>query len=305
MKVHDWNKLSDRRKQEISKRKAVFIAGSRELSPKRIAQLYKGLAKTGDLVWGVLKDEYIPGFAGSPQFKSLKLSDLPAGDYDVINYYQRDQEYLFAELDFKAVILVNGSWERMLHLRSDYWVLERKRVPSKRVSPFSSEAEAKAYPILIKDELEELLKFDAEKTYSAAELLELAGRVGKASFEWTFQTGAILSRQGKVLAVSYNRIMPYETYALHHGSSKEQHFSPPNDQNHYDTNHAELELLIQALHRQISLKGCDLTINLLPCPACARALARTELKRIYYHLDHSEGYGFKLLTEAGKELIRI
>jgi deoxycytidylate deaminase len=92
---------------------------------------------------------------------------------------------------------------------------------------------------------------------------------------------------------------------LHKGASKEKYLAPPHDLNHFDTNHAEVELILTALNQGLNLTNASLYINLLPCPICARMLARTPIKEIIYQHDHSQGYGFKLLTQAGKTLRRI
>lgn len=143
------------------------------------------------------------------------------------------------------------------------------------------------------------------KKFSDQELLKLAKQVSHFSCDYTFQTGAILARDQRVLAAAYNRVVPYKTYILHHGASKEAHFSPSQDLNYFDTNHAEVELLIKASQAGLDLSDSSLFINLLPCPNCARMLARTPIAEIVYQHDHSQGYAFKLLQGVGKQVRRV
>ena len=43
----------------------------------------------------------------------------------------------------------------------------------------------------------------------------------------------------------------------------------------------------------------------MPCPTCARAIAKTEIEEVVYELDHSDGYAVKLLESSGKKIKRV
>jgi dCMP deaminase len=313
MKIYDWNKLSSSNLKKLKSTQVVFVAGSRDMSVERITQLAQGLAAQTSVVWGCLKDNYIPGLEGSLQFRSLacrNLAEILDGvqvkhPITIMLYYQRDWQYIIRELDMSTAILINGSWHKMLHLRPEFWEMERMGINIKRISPFTGEKEAKAYAATILGEYGDENQLFTGSDYSDSELMRLSTEVAKRSFDWVWQIGAVLARDGKPLLAGYNRVVPYESASMHHGSTREENFSPPNDQNHYDTCHAEMDLLIQAQRQDVDLKGTKLYINLLPCPACARVLARTDISEIVYENDHSEGYGFRLLSKAGKQLTRV
>lgn len=307
----DWNKLSESEAKELAKwsRQAVFIMGSRELSAKRIEQ-FASLAKQKPVLWGVLKDEFVAGFAGSPQFRTLQFEGLnrslaASKNIRVLSYFQRDIIYIAKSLKPANVLGVNGSWHKVLHVRPEYWEFINKGVRFNLVSPFSSETAAREFAEKLNPEVSRLGNYVEGKKYNDEELLTLAGNIAKRSYATDWQTGAVLAHGGKVLATAHNSVVPYETAALHEGSSREKHFSPPNDLNHYDTIHAEAELLLIALREKLSLKGTALYINLLPCPTCAKLIGRSEVQEIFYQHDHSEGYAFKLLSRMGKKLHRL
>jgi deoxycytidylate deaminase len=92
---------------------------------------------------------------------------------------------------------------------------------------------------------------------------------------------------------------------MHYGAAREIHFSPPHDVNHYDTVHAEVELILQASRQKIGLKDTSFFINTLPCPMCARMLSQTDIKELVYQNDHSEGYAIKMLEACGKIVRRL
>lgn len=266
----------------------------------------------------------------------------------ILSYHQRDLEFILEEIKLAAVILINGSWHRTIHTRKEYWLLEKKKIPLKFISPFINEEEAQDYINEVKPKLDEILNsIDFSKTYTHEELIELAtSKISKLSFDHTYQTGCLIASKGKILSYGYNKVLPYATNAMHFGSSREKNFSPPGDLNNYDAVHAEIDCLLNL--GKISIQNdyylnskekkspskpytneykykdtisnpiinqepkaysesddLSLYINLLPCPTCAKAIAISRIKKIYYSADHSEGYAIKLLKAAGKEAVRI
>lgn len=315
MQLYSWEQLAKQNKQTLAKKQPILILGARDISQERIQDLTQQLLAKRAVVWGCLSDKFIPGLEGSPQFKSLKLkklktalADLSADGADksisILSYPQQYAQYLIKEIDWSAVIGIHGSWHKAFHYRPEYYQINKKGLSYKLVGSFVDESEAKDYYQHIKTKLPQL-KVKKTKNYSDEELLELADQEAKKSFDYTFQTGVVLAENGRFLAAAHNKVVPYETYMLHQGASKEINLAPPHDLNHFDTNHAEVELILKAASEDINLKGTSLYINLLPCPICARMLARTPIKEVVYQYDHSEGYGFKLLEEAGKKLRRV
>jgi len=338
--VVDWNKISEKQKKEISKDKPIFICGPRDISEKRILQLTKQLTKPPSpelgrgrsgvvvpaLLWGCLKDEYIPEMKGE-QFRSLnvdklnkalrEIPDQVRNDIIIFHYYQRDWIYILKELDFKAIILINGSWHRMIHVRPEFWEIVNKKTPYKLVSAFVNEEEAKKKFSIFNSQfsnkkfknLKLKIKNSKKDLFTIEQLMQISLDAASHSWDWVFQTGCALAKENnkgyEFLLSSHNTVVPYESYSSHFGSVREKNFSPPNDANHYDTNHAEVELLIKAGDQKIDLDGTTLFINLLPCPSCAKMISRTKIKEIAYKHDHSDGYAFKLLTQSGKIVRRI
>src|SRR5581483_5306126 len=195
-----------------------------------------------------------------------------------------------------------GSWKYAFHTQPPYYVLANKRIDYELVSPFVNETEAKAYEQATDQEIARQNTFSSGQ-FSEAEMLERADRAARFSYDHSFQTGAVLGKKisssshlYEFIAYSYNKIVPYQTYAMLHGASREQHFSPPHDLNHYDTVHTEVMMVLKGLN----ITGTTLFINLLPCPTCARMCAEADIQEFVYQHDHSDGYALKLLNEAGK-----
>ena len=311
----DWNELAFASKKPLNSLKATFIAAPRELSPARFTQLVKDYLPKGNVILGLAKEPFVVGFEDQPQFRMLgretvqpiidKVNSSPS-KYKIatLTYTQRDLLYVINSLSIRQFVGIRGSWKYSFHTQAPYYALMQKGVPYQLVSPFTDESEAKEYARQTK-----LPKPPASGAYGEQEMLDIATQAAKQSYDYSFQTGASLgSKKGgkyALLATTYNPVIPYQTYAMHFGAAREINFSPPHDINHYDTVHAEAELIIKAQKEKLDLKSTTLFINLLPCPTCARMLSQTDIAEYVYREDHSDGYAVKMLELAGKKVRRV
>jgi deoxycytidylate deaminase len=296
----------------------IFIAAPRELSAKRFTQIVKHYLPKGNIALGISDEEYVVGFENQPQFKMLRqktvqeiidkvaASDSPNKVF-VYSYSQKNLADVVANLtDSQRVLLVNGSWKYAFHNSESYKILTKNNVPIKFISPFVDENEAKTY----QQSHEPLIDLPLRGTLlDEQEMFNVVDQAAKQSFDYSFQTGAVLGKKhnGKYefIAATFNRVIPYQTYALHHGNSREKNLSRPHDTNHYDTVHAEMEFLVEAARGDYDLEGATMFINLLHCPNCARVLSQTTLDGTVYRYDHSDGYAEKLFKLCGKKVKRV
>jgi deoxycytidylate deaminase len=311
----DWGELAFGSKKPLKELKAIFIAAPREISPARFTEIVKTYLPHGNIVLGIAKEDYILGFEDQLQFKTLRATMLQKVIDKVntsksphkiatLSYFQRETAFILDKIPFKKALFVNGSWKHLFHSRPVYFTLTSRGIPYELISPFTDEAEAKAYEKKITSP-----QIKPSGTFTDVEMLEMAEESAKRSYDYGFQTGVALGRKkGKgyeLLEWSFNKVVPYQTYAMLHGASRETNFSPMHDLNHYDTIHAEVDLMVKAQKAGLDLRGTTLFINLLPCPSCARMFTETDIAEFVYVEDHSDGYGFKMLTLAGKKVRRI
>lgn len=326
----DWSALAFSSKKPLRKLKATFIAAPREISEARFKQLIKAYLAKGNIIIGLAKEPYVDGFEGQPQFRMLQTKTIQQviGQVNTaskthriytLSYFQRELPFILEKLAFRHVVLINGSWKYVFHNSPAYYYLANSRTSYEMVSPFAGEDEAKAYEQKTDRQIYKHLDEAGvlnKKTYTEAELLHIAELGAARSYDYSFQTGTALGRpipgkpgEYQLVISTYNKVVPYQTYAMHHGAARETHFSPPNDLNHYDTVHAEVQLLIEtakaAANPKASLKGTTLFINLMPCPPCARMLSETDIDEFVYIIDHSDGYAVKILEAAGKKIRRV
>lgn len=314
----NWASLAFSSKKPLRELNAIFIAAPREMSEKRFTQLVKTYLPKGNILLGIANEPFIEGFGNQPQFKTLKLEQVAkiidkvntstsVNKVYVLSYFQRELPYILEKVAFKHVVLVNGSWYLSFHTTPAYYAIVNNKQSYEYVSPFASEEEARNYALPY---IDPPLPKNQKATQTAHEMMRLASHAATLSFATDYQTGAVLGRlvennSYQFLAHACNTVVPYLTYAMHNGAAREIHFSPPNDQNYYDTIHAETALILRLLKQKIDPTGTTLFINLLPCPNCARMLCGTDIAEVIYEIDHSDGYAVTLLEAAGKKVTRI
>jgi deoxycytidylate deaminase len=330
--AYDWADLAFGSKKPLKELKATFVAAPREMSISRFKKLVKDYLPQGNMVIGFAKETFVDGFEDQPQFRMLQRTLVqtvidqvntasPKHKIYTLEYFQRELPHLVEKLNVARVVLVNGSWKHVFHASPTFYMLTAKKIPYDMVSPFTDEHEAKSYEQHINKEI--FARLDAtgalhpDALYTEAEMLRIAALYAQTSFDYSFQTGTALGmpipgKSGKsdkyrLMLTTTNKVVPYQTYAMLHGASREKNFSPPHDLNHYDTVHAEVWILIRAqqAEQKVDMRGSTLFINLMPCPSCARMLSQTDIETFVYSIDHSDGYAVQMLEAAGKKVRRV
>lgn len=316
----DWDMLAFDSKKPLSELKATFIAAPRQMSQARLKQLIKEYLPKGNVVIGIAKQDFVDDLAPNPAFRTLKRGDVqelltkvnaasPKYKLYTFHYAQRHLVHVLEKVTWRQLVLVRGSWHKSFHLQPPYFMAVQKHLPMIYVSPFADEAEAMAAAEQYDKELTKQYFLPTRASYTDKQMMDIATVIAQRSLDYAFQIGVSLGKRSKdkykLLLATYNRVIPYQTYAMHFGNSRENNFSAPNDLNHYDTIHAEMMAIVEAGKQGVSLQGTTLFINVLPCPTCARTLSQTEITEFVYQQDHSDGYAVQLLEKAGKIVRRL
>lgn len=313
----DWKALKSQDIEEINKLNAIFIVAPRTVSERRLKQVIKHYLPKAPIIMGVSLEPYVIGFDQQPQFKMMEedafiplvkavQESSSSHKFHLLHYSQTLLADIVKQLDFKRVLLVNGSWKYAFHNSEASQILKDKKIAYKFISPFSDENEAHDYERRTTKDISVPQLNDA---LTDSQMIHTADEIAKQSYDYSFQTGALLGRKsGKkydIVLAGFNKVIPYQTYALHHGNSREKYESLPHDTNHYDTIHAEMMIVTEALKRRIDLCETSLFVNLLPCPNCARTLSQTDISEVVYKHDHSDGYAETLLKLCGKKVRKV
>ncbi len=274
----------------------------------------------GRLLFGCLKDEWIPGLEESLQFKPLpfevcgkNISKLTKDEKQIksiaiLKHFHKDTKYIIKELKPFKVMFINGSWAGQIHYQSFYWKACDVGAKIELISPFTSDREARRFAMKVCKEYEKTKLYSKTKKYGEKEIFQILNKKRKQSWDWIGQVASALVKGGKILALEHNKVLPYEAYQMHNGSIRERMQIPSQEMIETQlTNHSECEVLESARRRKLNLKGSKLYVNLFPCPVCAKILSRTEIDEIVYCKDYNLGndIGYKILKMMGKKLKRV
>lgn len=296
-------------------KRATLVLAPREMTQQRVKEIIKLALTRGDLIFGIAEEAYVSSFEGQPQFKMLDLKALQPiqqtiasanspRNFSIITYPQSQTDDLIRSVRPNRVIVVRGSYSDSFHRLSTYKLLRRRNISFEYQSPFVNDGEAREYLTNIAKQLPKINDLSG----SAEDMMTLAKHIASRSFDYV-QVGAVIAEKTengyKLLESACNEVIPFQAYAWHYGSSREDNLAGFHDAYHYDTIHAEMNAFARLSNKNISLKGKSLFVSMMCCPNCARNLSVTELDEVIYADSHSEEYSEKLFEDSGIKVRRI
>ena len=125
---------------------------------------------------------------------------------------------------------------------------------------------------------------------------------GQKTSDWWRSVGAIAVKDGRVLFRSHNTHVPSEHSPYVHGDIRD--FVEAGK--HSDVTsalHAEKGIIVEAARHV--LEGTSIYVSVFPCPDCAKLLAYSGIKCLYYSSGHASFDGQKILHEKGVEIVFV
>ncbi len=136
------------------------------------------------------------------------------------------------------------------------------------------------------------------------ELMRKALTAAQKSADWWRQIGGLISKNGEVLYVGFNKNIPSSFYIDTFGDPR-SNFDAGIRIDLVTTIHAEANIIASAARDGKSLKGSDIYTTTFPCPTCARLITQAGIKRVYYHKGYSMLDAEMILKGAGIEIILV
>lgn len=137
------------------------------------------------------------------------------------------------------------------------------------------------------------------------EFMLMAQNQGLNSSDIWRRIGAVLvNKQGKVVEVSENKSLPTVYSPLIDGDIRMIN-KRGQGLDLYNTVHAESYLVAYAARHGISLEGASIYTTDFPCPPCAKLVAESGIKKLYYRQGYAVANGVQILKSAGVTIIRV
>lgn len=124
------------------------------------------------------------------------------------------------------------------------------------------------------------------------------------SADWWRQVGAALVKDGVLVSLAHNEHMPEEELPNILGDTRALYKKGVNI-NYVTAAHAEVGVIGEAAQKGIATEGAELFVTDFPCPYCARLIAKSGVRKIYYMRGYAVLGGDEFFKEMGIEAVRI
>ncbi len=130
-----------------------------------------------------------------------------------------------------------------------------------------------------------------------------ASEAGKSS-DWWRRVGAVLVSREVAKLFEHNRHLPSEHTPYIVGDPRD-FISPGEHSEVCSAIHAEQAIIAEAARQGISLDGASLYVTVFPCPVCAKLIACSGIKSLFFQTGHSTVDGENILRSAGVGVFRV
>lgn len=138
----------------------------------------------------------------------------------------------------------------------------------------------------------------------SAKMMKLAKEAATRSADWWRQVGAVLIRGNTILFTTFNQHVPDQYQTLFNGDPR-GNFTKRVNIDLTTAIHAEAALIAEAARKGESLEGTELYVTTFPCPNCAKLVAYSGIKKLYFQDGYSMVDGEGILKEKGVEIIHL
>lgn len=131
-----------------------------------------------------------------------------------------------------------------------------------------------------------------------------AEKESEKSSDWWRRVGAVIIKNGKVIISAHNRHVPSEHLPYANGDPRNNFHKGV----HLELStalHGEAGAIAEAARQGVSLEGADIYVSTFPCPPCAKLIAYSGIKRIYYSAGYGVLDGESILRDRGVEIIFV
>lgn len=122
---------------------------------------------------------------------------------------------------------------------------------------------------------------------------EMAKLVSKRSTCPKKQVGSVLIRNGRIIAIGYNGVLPGEDPMIG--------YNPETGET--ATVHAEANLISFCARNGIKTEGCELWVTLSPCVKCAELIIQSGIKTVIFLEPYRDTSSVKILKKQGIEVM--
>ncbi len=211
--------------------------------------------------------------------KSIKLSDL-----EQINFSKKDTQLIFTNDDIghfiadKFFVAAKNKIFEAIFLRWDKNLMSRqKEIPNDVV----------------------ISRADFEQKLMSKAFLQ-AGQ----SSDWWRHVGSLIVKNGQVILASSNQHLPVNDQQ-YKNSDPRITFTSGVGGEFSSSIHAEANLIALAAKQGLALAGSEMYVTTFPCPVCAKQIAVSGIKKLYYAKGYAVLDGLEILKAFDVEVVLV
>lgn len=135
-------------------------------------------------------------------------------------------------------------------------------------------------------------------------MMSLAEQEATLAKDWWRRIGALAIKDGEIILRAHNLYVPSDQQPYDEGDPRSNFTGG----RHFESSlaiHAEAQLVAQAAKRGIALEGAEIYCDTFPCPPCAKQLAYSGIKTVYYRNGYSVLDGERILKSQGVKIVYV
>ncbi len=135
-------------------------------------------------------------------------------------------------------------------------------------------------------------------------MMREASLESKKSGDWWRQIGAVLIKNNEIILKAYNKDLPSDHTPYQVGEVRDL-FNPGERHDLANTIHAEQNIIAQVAKKEISAVDSSMYVTTFPCSVCAKLIACSGIKNLYFGEGGSNFDAKKVLESAGVKIIHV
>lgn len=141
-------------------------------------------------------------------------------------------------------------------------------------------------------------------TITQNEFMSQALTNSQKSADWWRQVGGVIVKDGKVILEAHNHHLPHQQQPYIVGDPRASFHKGENIELSTAI-HAEANLIAQAAQQGLAVSGASLYVTTFPCPVCAKLVAESGIKELYYADGYAMLDGEEILKSRGVKLTKL
>jgi len=135
-------------------------------------------------------------------------------------------------------------------------------------------------------------------------IMEMAAKESEKSSEWWRRIGAVLVKDKEAVIKGNNKDVLGDHTPYQFGEPRD-FFRTGERHDIASTIHAEQKIIAEAAKMGISIAGASIYVTTFPCPVCAKMIACSGIKKVYFKEGGSNFDAKNVLESAGIKIIRV